>query len=173
MDNNLACLICYGEFKDPRVLDCGHCFCFECILKCDIYRIIACPECRVETKIMNKLPKMVIEKPQRETGKAARKRRRRRKKAEEKRLLMASIMPNQSTNPTAINFTGLKNVSNKKKYGGRHYAPYDLQYSLLPKESNSEASSSYSLDRSLNRKIYGYLFKGIFFAQFLPTVTHI
>lgn len=42
------CSICGQYFKDPLVLDCGHIFCRDCIMKCwkESSSELACPQCK-------------------------------------------------------------------------------------------------------------------------------
>jgi hypothetical protein len=42
----MECHICYEIFKDPRLLDCGHTFCFKCIDRLLENNSLACPICR-------------------------------------------------------------------------------------------------------------------------------
>ena len=47
-DDYLTCTICFGTFKDPRKLSCGHSFCFLCLLDYAKPRdkVLDCPICR-------------------------------------------------------------------------------------------------------------------------------
>ncbi|XP_058023685.1 E3 ubiquitin-protein ligase TRIM7-like [Ahaetulla prasina] len=42
------CLICGQYFKDPVILDCGHIFCRDCVMKCwkESSSELACPQCK-------------------------------------------------------------------------------------------------------------------------------
>ena len=62
----LTCPVCQGEFDDPRILPCGHCYCLNCIrqlLKKPSVPFL-CPECRKETTLLrndpNLLPKSLL-----------------------------------------------------------------------------------------------------------------
>jgi hypothetical protein len=60
LDDLLECIICFGPFTNPKVLQCGHTFCQECLQKHhdasqeDRRRpsaSISCPTCREKTPI--------------------------------------------------------------------------------------------------------------------------
>ena len=60
LDDLLQCIICFGPFTNPKVLQCGHTFCQECLQQHhnasqeDPRRpsaSISCPTCREETLI--------------------------------------------------------------------------------------------------------------------------
>ena len=59
MHNFLDCSLCFRQLRDPRLLDCGHTFCMECLRKhfCDTCinsnDQISCPNpsCKTKTKI--------------------------------------------------------------------------------------------------------------------------
>jgi len=60
--DNLECPICSELYTDPRVLPCGHTFCFKCINQCRGNRqpgqSMPCPFCRnAFTTLPNELPK--------------------------------------------------------------------------------------------------------------------
>ena len=61
----LDCSVCYNEYKDPRVLQCGHTFCLACISKLIHHGIINCPTCRNDTSTekiqVNYVVKQIIE----------------------------------------------------------------------------------------------------------------
>ena len=42
VEENFTCSICYELFVYPTVIECGHCFCHDCLTRCN-YR---CPICR-------------------------------------------------------------------------------------------------------------------------------
>ncbi|CAD5231370.1 unnamed protein product [Bursaphelenchus xylophilus] len=45
----LECSVCYNSMKDPRMLPCGHRYCFKCCQSCcenDGGNTLLCPECR-------------------------------------------------------------------------------------------------------------------------------
>jgi len=62
--DHIECPICNETYMDPRVLPCGHTFCFKCISKCRRNRqpwhwqSMPCPFCRQEfTTLPSELPK--------------------------------------------------------------------------------------------------------------------
>lgn len=56
--NNLKCYLCLEEFKDPRLLNCHHSFCKECldgyITTCCEDGVLECPLCESEMKVPEK-----------------------------------------------------------------------------------------------------------------------
>lgn len=44
----MECQICYETFRDPRLLDCGHTFCFYCIRRLVDNSSLSCPICRTQ-----------------------------------------------------------------------------------------------------------------------------
>lgn len=56
--NNLKCYLCLEEFKDPRLLNCHHSFCKECldgyITTCCEDGVLECPLCESEMKVPRK-----------------------------------------------------------------------------------------------------------------------
>ena len=47
------CVICFEEFKDPRILPCGHTFCFPCLKNSIINDKITCASCRNQVSVEN------------------------------------------------------------------------------------------------------------------------
>ena len=45
------CDICYETLREPRVLDCSHVFCLDCLEKLECKKMIMCPQCRDVTEI--------------------------------------------------------------------------------------------------------------------------
>ena len=65
--NGDECDICTELLKNPRVLDCDHVFCLDCLEKLERRKTITCPQCRKDTEIPVKhLPKTL---PKKITGK--------------------------------------------------------------------------------------------------------
>lgn len=50
---SLDCEVCYCQYEDPRVLSCGHTFCFSCVKKLNLNSKITCPTCRSVTNFSN------------------------------------------------------------------------------------------------------------------------
>ena len=62
------CDICTELLKNPRVLDCDHVFCLDCLEKLERRKTITCPQCRKDTEItpglhVKHLPKIRPGKP--------------------------------------------------------------------------------------------------------------
>ena len=49
----LRCVICLEKFTSPKVLNCLHTFCLECLNKWVNSGTINCPTCRRQTKVSN------------------------------------------------------------------------------------------------------------------------
>lgn len=48
LQEEATCSICWKYYVNPCILDCGHCFCVECVSQCwmEFPDHTACPECR-------------------------------------------------------------------------------------------------------------------------------
>ena len=46
----MPCAICLCDYKDPRILPCGHSFCEECLKNAVINYKLICPSCRTKHK---------------------------------------------------------------------------------------------------------------------------
>lgn len=46
----MPCAICLCDYKDPRILPCGHSFCEDCIKSAVINYKLICPSCREKHK---------------------------------------------------------------------------------------------------------------------------
>ncbi|OMJ85999.1 hypothetical protein SteCoe_12567 [Stentor coeruleus] len=54
----MDCIICFGIYEDPRILDCGHSFCYKCTVSMISNNTIECPICRSVFHVLpNKLKK--------------------------------------------------------------------------------------------------------------------
>ena len=51
----VECDICTELLKNPRILDCDHVFCLDCLEKLEYRKTIKCPNCRKETEIKDGL----------------------------------------------------------------------------------------------------------------------
>ena len=49
----MECVVCFEAYVDPRFLDCGHTFCFECIKSLAKGLTVTCPTCRTEETFHN------------------------------------------------------------------------------------------------------------------------
>eukprot|EP00026_Physarum_polycephalum_P005196 Phypoly_transcript_05226.p1 GENE.Phypoly_transcript_05226~~Phypoly_transcript_05226.p1 ORF type:complete len:623 (+),score=105.55 Phypoly_transcript_05226:58-1926(+) len=48
-DSMPCCPVCMDVFKDPRLLQCGHCICFDCVARMRLHHgLISCPMCKKE-----------------------------------------------------------------------------------------------------------------------------
>ncbi|OMJ95252.1 hypothetical protein SteCoe_1467 [Stentor coeruleus] len=49
----MECSICLDVYNDPRVLECGHTFCYECAISMIDHHKLECPVCRREFQVNN------------------------------------------------------------------------------------------------------------------------
>eukprot|EP01100_Stratorugosa_tubuloviscum_P000439 TRINITY_DN10_c0_g1_i4.p1 TRINITY_DN10_c0_g1~~TRINITY_DN10_c0_g1_i4.p1 ORF type:complete len:391 (-),score=118.12 TRINITY_DN10_c0_g1_i4:55-1227(-) len=58
MNDSENCSICFESYEDPRILNCGHSFCFNCLRSIHNGLRVQCPICRIETRTtLASLPK--------------------------------------------------------------------------------------------------------------------
>jgi len=59
--NLLHCTFCKSSFKDPRLLNCGHTFCLQCLISMNRYSTVRCLKCNclqtIPSSHMESLPK--------------------------------------------------------------------------------------------------------------------
>ncbi|KAH8237742.1 hypothetical protein KR038_010447 [Drosophila bunnanda] len=48
------CPICLSKLQDPATTNCGHVFCFECLVECLVYRS-SCPVCNSDVNNITRI----------------------------------------------------------------------------------------------------------------------
>ena len=51
----MECFVCFDAYKDPRILGCGHSFCWDCVKELVRTSNLVCPICRLLIDVGDRL----------------------------------------------------------------------------------------------------------------------